>query len=81
MDLHQELRLCHLGIILVTIGLAWGYWKVQLFKRPNAKFIPILLIFASAMVGIGLIVHYLCGVRTKLGYLLRLTEKPVYTLY
>lgn len=75
------LRIAHL-LAFATVGIfAWGSYRVKQFKDPNASITKHVVLTLLATLILGVVVHKICAVKTKLGYLLKLNDWPRYTLY
>jgi branched-subunit amino acid transport protein AzlD len=75
------LQIAHIFIFITIIVLAYGAWKVALFKNQNASlFMYVLGAFLVALL-LGILAHLSLGIKTKFGYFLGLCEYPKYQLY
>ena len=75
------LRIAHVLLFVLLGVFIWGSWRVAKYKNPSASIWPHLLLGILFFLLFGLVIHAVCGVKTKLGYALGANEKPQYTLY
>lgn len=79
--IESVLRTAHLFIFITICVLVYGAWKVSLFKNPESSILVYLFWGIFITIIVGLIIHSLLHVKTKLGYYLGLCDYPQYQLY
>ena len=75
------LQIGHILVFVCVILFGWGAYRVASFRNKNAQLSVYIGLFIVGMLILSLLVHKLCNVKTKLGYVLGMNSYPKYELY
>ena len=78
--LEKNLQIAHIFIFLSVLILSYSAWKIHSF-HTNRPYWIYLVVFIFGFVLIGVVVHLILQVDTKLGHFLCLNDYPKYHIY